>query len=131
MGSGRPPFGGLPYGAAVPRLRMTAKSGFAAALVAGLLVATSFEATARPKLQQRGHVLAQRMCSGCHAIGTSGESPHIGAPRFRGLGDRLDLAAFARVLRRGLESSHQDMPRFRFTRDDADAMVAYLRSIQK
>jgi len=110
---------------------MTAKLGFAAALVAGFALLMPFEAAALPKLPQRGHALAQRMCSGCHAIGALGESPHIGAPRFRELGDRLDLAAFARVLRRGLESSHQDMPRFRFTRDDADAMVAYLRSIQK
>lgn len=108
-----------------------AKATFAVTLVAGLVAAMPFEAQALTKLQQRGQALAQRMCSSCHAIGASGDSPHIGAPRFREIGDRLDLSTFARVLRAGLESAHQDMPRFRFTREDADAMVAYLRAIQK
>lgn len=103
----------------------------AAIVFAGFVVAAPLEAEALTKLQQRGHALAQRMCGTCHAIGTSGDSPHIGAPRFRELGDRLDLSTFGRALRRGIESGHQDMPRFRFTREDADAMVAYIRAIQK
>ena len=103
----------------------------AATLFAGVLLAGPCQAQALTKLQQRGRALAQRMCSTCHAVGTLGDSPHIGAPRFRELGDRLDLSTFARTLRRGIESGHQDMPRFRFTREDADAMVVYLRAIQK
>jgi mono/diheme cytochrome c family protein len=102
-----------------------------ATLSAALLLGASSQAHALTKLQQRGQALAQRLCSTCHAVGVSGDSPHIGAPRFRELGDRLDLATFARTLRRGLESGHQDMPRFKFTREDADAMTAYLRAIQK
>jgi hypothetical protein len=33
-------------------------------------------------------------------------------------------------LRQGREPSHPDRPDFRFSRNDADAAVAYLRSIQ-
>ena len=53
-----------------------------------------------------------------------------GAPTFRPLDDHTDLDAFMDRLRAGLESTHPDMPSFRFSRDDAQAAVAYLRSIQ-
>ena len=43
---------------------------------------------------------------------------------------RIDLDAFTDRLREGLQSTHADMPSFRFSRDDARAVVAYLRSIQ-
>jgi mono/diheme cytochrome c family protein len=42
----------------------------------------------------------------------------------------MDLSELARRLRRGLLTGHEDMPMFRFKRDDADAMAAYIRSIQ-
>jgi cytochrome c len=70
------------------------------------------------------------MCSRCHAIGKSGSSPHSPAPPFRALESRVDLDAFTVRLRTGLISGHPDMPMFRFTRDDARALTAYLRSIQ-
>ncbi|AMN38503.1 c-type cytochrome [Rhodoplanes sp. Z2-YC6860] len=82
-------------------------------------------------LQRRGQTLAKRMCGQCHAIGKSGESPRAGAPRFAHFGDRLDLSTFARRLRRGLLPGHEDMPMFRFSRPDADALAAYVRSIQQ
>jgi hypothetical protein len=34
-------------------------------------------------------------------------------------------------LRDGLASSHRDMPVFRFSRDDARAVAAYVRAIQR
>jgi mono/diheme cytochrome c family protein len=70
------------------------------------------------------------MCAGCHAIGRSGQSPHIGAPAFRTLDRRVNLDTFIERLREGLTSGHPDMPTFRFTREDARAFIAYLRSIQ-
>ena len=57
-------------------------------------------------------------------------SPHTGAPVFRSIDDRIDLDKFADRLRAGLQSTHADMPSFRFSREDARAAVAYLRSIQ-
>lgn len=81
-------------------------------------------------LQQRGEVLARGLCSPCHAIGNIGDSPHPAAPRFRSLDNRTDLSKLAQRIRGGLMTGHEDMPTFRFDRDDADAMVAYIRSVQ-
>jgi cytochrome c len=84
---------------------------------------------ADPRLQ-RGEALVKEMCAECHAIGRSGQSPRIGAPAFRTLDRRVNLDAFMDRLREGLTSGHPDMPTFRFTREDARAFIAYLRSIQ-
>jgi cytochrome c len=80
-------------------------------------------------LAKRGAALAERMCGSCHAVGRTGESPHIGAPPFRNLDRRLDIDSFMQRLREGLTSGHPDMPTFRFTRQDARAFLAYLRSV--
>jgi mono/diheme cytochrome c family protein len=88
------------------------------------------EAMALTALQQRGRDLARGLCGGCHAAGTTGDSRHVGAPKFRELDRQLDLDKFGRRLREGLLGTHRDMPMFRFTGDDADAMVAYLRTLQ-
>src|SRR6516225_10518047 len=98
-----------------------------------LLLATSAgfaEDSSSTPLEQRGRALAERMCSQCHAIGKSGQSPHVGAPAFRALDRRLDLDSFMERLREGLMVGHPDMPTFRFTREDARAFLLYLRSIQ-
>jgi cytochrome c len=81
-------------------------------------------------LEQRGRALVTRMCAQCHAVGKTGASPHLGAPAFRVLDRRFDLDEFTTRLRSGLMSTHPDMPMFRFEREDAEAVVAYLRSIQ-
>jgi len=81
-------------------------------------------------LDRHGRALAERMCARCHAIGEDGASPHSAAPVFRALSRRVDLDTFSGLLREGLTSGHPDMPAFRFNRDDARALTAYLRSIQ-
>jgi cytochrome c len=58
------------------------------------------------------------------------EQARMHAPAFRDLGNRVDLDDFTQQLREGLTSGHPDMPTFRFTREDARALTAYLRSIQ-
>jgi mono/diheme cytochrome c family protein len=88
------------------------------------------DAMALSALERRGRTLSVRLCAQCHAIGKSGASPRIGALPFRHLEQRVNLDTFAGRLRQGLMSSHQDMPVFRFTREDSRAMVAYLRVIQ-
>jgi mono/diheme cytochrome c family protein len=98
-----------------------------------LLVATSAalaEDGSPSPLEQRGRALAETMCSQCHAIGKSGQSPHVGAPAFRALDRRVDLDSLMERLREGLMVGHPDMPTFRFTREDARAFLLYLRSIQ-
>jgi mono/diheme cytochrome c family protein len=95
-----------------------------------LSVTAASSAFATETLQQRGRDLAQRLCGDCHAIGRRGTSPLPAAPRFRAIDDRVDLSQLPRRIQDGLLSGHQDMPMFRFTSDDADALVAYMRSIQ-
>jgi len=98
-----------------------------------LMLSTSPGAAEESKptpLERHGRVLAERMCSGCHAVGSRGKSPHVGAPAFRALDRRVELDSFTDRLREGLMSDHPDMPTFRFTREDARALVLYLRSIQ-
>jgi cytochrome c len=88
------------------------------------------EDSAPVAIERQGRALAARMCSRCHAIGKSGPSPHSAAPAFRTLSRRVDLDTLATRLREGLISGHPDMPMFRFSREDARALIAYLRSIQ-
>jgi len=101
----------------------------AATLLMATLSLPSLAETLTP-IQQRGRVLAQGMCGGCHAIDKAGDSPHPAAPRFRVLDRQTDLDKLATRLREGLLTGHEDMPMFRFDRDDANAMVAYLRQLQ-
>jgi mono/diheme cytochrome c family protein len=96
---------------------------------AGLLMTLPMAGLAETP-QQRGKVIAQGLCSRCHAIEKTGRSPHPAAPRFRTLDAQTDLGKLAQRIREGLLTGHQDMPMFRFDRDDADAMVSYIRSIQ-
>jgi hypothetical protein len=51
----------------------------------------------------------------------------VGAPAFRSLDRRVELDTFTDRLREGLMSDHPDMPTFRFSREDARALVAYLQ----
>jgi mono/diheme cytochrome c family protein len=81
--------------------------------------------------QQRGKHLLEEMCARCHAIGKTGNSPHPDAPPFRTFGDdKLYDNDFAQRLQDGLSTIHPDMPTFHFSREDAEAAVNYLRSIQ-
>jgi cytochrome c len=86
-------------------------------------------ATAQDDIE-RGRVLVTKNCGECHAVGRTGNSPNGRAPTFRSLDDHTDLDEFMGRLRQGQEASHPDRPDFRFSRNDADAAVAYLRSVQ-
>lgn len=109
---------------------MTLSKSAALALI--LLAGSGFGATASEdsKLAAQGRVIVDRLCSGCHAIGRSDRSPHVAAPPLRNLDRYTDLDALVARLRDGLLTGHQDMPMFRFSRDDAWAAAAYIRSIQ-
>jgi mono/diheme cytochrome c family protein len=81
--------------------------------------------------QRRGKALLGTLCGSCHAVGQRGQSPHADAPPFRALGDsKLYDTNFATRLQDGLSTIHRDMPTFRFSREDAEAAVNYLKSIQ-
>ena len=79
----------------------------------------------------RGQLLVAQFCSRCHAVGMRDKSKHLAAPPFRTPGLTVDLDDFPRVLERGISGGHPDMPEFKFSRDDALAVRAYLRVIQQ
>lgn len=81
--------------------------------------------------QQRGRVLLETLCARCHAVGTTGKSPHPEAPPFRTSGEELYDNDLGRRLQDGLITIHPDMPTFHFKQRDADAAVNYLKSIQQ
>ncbi len=78
-----------------------------------------------------GRALVKEFCGPCHAVGRRGKSPRAGAPPLREIGRNYDLDGIAERLQRGISSSHPDMPEFIFDRADAQAVQAYLRSIQR
>jgi cytochrome c len=94
-----------------------------------LAMALGSQATAQDDIE-RGRTLVTKLCGECHAVGRTGASPNAGAPTFRSLDDHTDLDEFMDRLRQGQQSTHPDRPAFRFARDDAQAAVAYLRSVQ-
>jgi mono/diheme cytochrome c family protein len=101
-------------------------------IVAGfILCGCACPGLAQDELIEQGRLLAISLCGGCHAVGPNHESPHAQAPPFRAIDRRVDLDAFFQRLREGVTSGHPDMPTFRFTREDARAFLAYLRSIQR
>lgn len=108
---------------------MRALSGF---LAIGLALATA-QAVAQPSdaEQQTAEALLSKNCSGCHAIGRAGASPHRQAPPFRTLSRRYPIEALEEALGEGLSSGHPDMPDFVFPPHQINGIVAYLQSIQE
>jgi cytochrome c len=94
------------------------------------LIATGSTAYAQdPALH--GRALLAEFCGKCHAIRSVGKSRHPDAPPFRTLGRSFDLDQFPRLLERGISAGHPDMPEIKFSVDDANAVAAYLRTIQQ
>jgi cytochrome c len=101
-------------------------------LIASLLALSILGSAAQAQdPARRGRALLKEFCASCHAIGKTGRSPMRSAVPFRTLSRSFDLDEFPRLLRRGISSSHPTMPEFKFSEDDARAVAAYLRSIQR
>jgi mono/diheme cytochrome c family protein len=98
--------------------------------LATVALTAAADAYAQTSLVREGQAIAVRMCAACHAVGRADVSPHVTAPPLRHLDRHVDLDTFGDRLRDGLLGPHAGMPMFRFSRDDAHAFVAYLRSIQ-
>jgi mono/diheme cytochrome c family protein len=79
----------------------------------------------------RGHQLAQRYCSRCHAIGTTGESRHPLAPPFRTLSRNYPVSDLSEAFAEGIRVGHRDMPEFRLEPPAIEDLLSYLQSIQE
>jgi tetratricopeptide (TPR) repeat protein len=76
-----------------------------------------------------GKALAERNCSGCHAVGVQGASPNRNAPEFRNLYRRHPLVALREPIMRGIAAPHDEMPQFLLSDDEIDTIVAYINSL--
>ena len=85
----------------------------------------------RGRVELRGEEIARTHCTGCHAIGRSGESPAPEAPPFRTLSQNYPVTDLEEALAEGISVGHPAMPEFRFSSDDAHALVSYLQAIQE
>lgn len=81
-------------------------------------------------IRRQGQALLARHCSRCHAIASTGDSPHPQAPPFRTLGQKYPVDFLAEALAEGLSTGHDDMPEFAFEPHEINAILAYLASIQ-
>jgi mono/diheme cytochrome c family protein len=117
----------------VPSCRLV--EGAHSALRAGLfgsvvLLSPAAPAYADKTLIEKGEMLVKENCSGCHAVGKEGDSPHKEAPPFRSLSTRYPIEDLAESLAEGIVSGHPDMPVFVFSPHDVEAIIEYLQSIQ-
>lgn len=94
-----------------------------------LILAGAAQALDRTPVEQR-RALAAQLCGHCHALHVTGSGMHPGAPSFRHLAARVELDGLHERLREGLIAGHRDMPQMKLTRDEARAIVAFIRSIQ-
>ena len=101
----------------------------AAALILLGACASNADAPSGTELIEDGRDIAIAECAQCHAVGGYGESPHAGAPPFRTLFSRYRAEVLEEELIAGIQVAHP-MPDFQFNPQGADALIAYLRSIQ-
>lgn len=79
---------------------------------------------------ERGRAIAEAACARCHALGTTGDSPHADAPAFRTLSERYPVAHLQEALGEGMVVGHPDMPEVTLAPAQIDDFIAYLQSIQ-
>ncbi|MER2268290.1 c-type cytochrome [Methylobacterium oxalidis] len=80
---------------------------------------------------QQGATLARTNCARCHAVGRVGASPLRAAPPFRELHKRYRVEDLGEALAEGIRTGHPSMPEFRFDPDQAESLIAYLKSLER
>lgn len=78
---------------------------------------------------REGRTLAEINCAPCHAVGTRGASPNVKAPAFHDLQKRHAMLSLRTPITRGLAAPHDEMPQFRPTDQELDAIIAYINSL--
>ena len=81
----------------------------------------------------RGRVLAEKNCSGCHAVGETDTSPYAPAPPLRTIHTKYDVEGLAEAFAEGIGVGHKgekQMPEFVLTPAEIDDLLAYLDSLE-
>ena len=105
------------------------------AVCAALFALAALPAKAEPATHatlMRGKAIAQANCGKCHAIGPTGASPNPKSPPFRTLSHKYPLSDLEEALAEGIVVGHEgaEMPQFRLSTGQIEALLAYLGSIQ-
>ena len=79
----------------------------------------------------RGKALVVENCSGCHAVGLDGASPHPQAPPFRDLSDRFPIDALEETFIGTIDTGHPGMPVFEASQEQIDSIIEYIASVMK
>jgi cytochrome c len=80
---------------------------------------------------KQGETIARTNCARCHAVGRLGSSALREAPPFRDLHTRYPVENLAEALAEGITTGHPTMPEFRLDPDQADDLIAYLKSLER
>jgi cytochrome c len=81
----------------------------------------------------RGHAIAEKHCSQCHAIGPAGSSPVPSAPLWRDLVLVRDVDGLAESFAEGSfvhSNGPVQMPEFTLEPDEIDALLVYMKSLR-
>jgi cytochrome c len=100
----------------------------AAALIAG---SPSTAAEPLSPSAQRGLVFVRTNCAQCHAIGREGASPLSIAPPFRTLHQKSPVESLAESFAEGIVTGHPSMPEFRLEPDRINAVISYLKTLER
>jgi len=77
----------------------------------------------------RGLVLAQRLCSECHAVEKQqARSPNENAPRFEAIASTPGMTAMA--LSAALNTPHRSMPNIMLEADEQADIIAYILTLK-
>lgn len=109
-------------------LAAVALAAFGAILVAP--AGAPWAQTPPPGPVELGRIIAERDCATCHAIGREGNSPFEGAPRWRDLHARFDVADLGEALAEGISVGHEAMPVRTYEPAEVQALIAYLKSLE-
>ena len=88
------------------------------------------QAAPTSELVGQGQAMAETLCSGCHAIGLTGESPNPESMPFRQISWHYPVEMLAESLAEGIMVAHPRMPQWEFEPQQIDALLAYLETVQ-
>lgn len=83
-----------------------------------------------PALAAAGRDVAVMRCSRCHALDDRSHSPLPAAPPMAQMLERYNADMLANDLIDGIRVGHDEMPEFALQVSEADALVAYLKSLR-
>lgn len=107
------------------------RAHFLLAMGTVVLLSPSTPVRAWDRQVEQGRTLARAHCARCHAVRRSDLSPLAAAPPFRDLHARYPVEDLAESLAEGIRTGHPSMPEFRFDPDQAQSLIAYLKSLER